>query len=513
MVGGAQTGGAARSFRLLLDSNVLFSAEPFAGEMEQRFPEVAELLRVASAQGHRVLVHPASLDDARTDADSARRAQRLAELSKYEQLAEVPVPSQLQLVFGHPQPGSRDHRDMRILAALPAHAATHLITDDERLRRRAKRAGFGDAVLSVLDARDLLADLVRPAGEAPPRVRSMQTYELDVEQPIFDSLRHEYRAAHGRVGFDTWLDKVRADHTNRLAFIVQEDSTYQAVAIIKFVEDDPRYGFPPQTSKIATFKVDPDAGGSKLGELLLKAVLYDAAARDSAGLFVEVGPHHRRLIALLQDFGFSETGVGTVSGELVLHKSRRPDPTTTLDDLDFHVAYGPPALRINTARLVPIEPRWFDQLFPDSPVSRSAPTTLPMFGDVETRPWGNALRKAYVSFRVHRSVSRGDVLLFYRSRDLQAVAAVGVVEATCVSGDPDELITFMGQRTVYSPEEIEFFCRRGGQVTAMIFRQDRFIEPAWSRELLDRHGVVRGWPQTIAQVPEEGVGWLRTQLA
>lgn len=512
MVTEGQPGAAARSFRLLLDSNVLFSAEPFAGQMEQRFPEVAALLRAASAQGHRVLVHPASLDDARADTDPVRRKQRLAELSKYEPLAEVPVPSPLQIIFGQPQAGSRDHRDMRILAALPAHAATHLITDDERLRRRARRAGFGDAVLSVLDARDLLADLVRPAGEAPPRVRVMQTYELDVEQRIFDSLRDAYQAADGRVGFDAWMDKVRADHTNRRAFVIEEGSTYQAVAIVKFVEDDPGYAFPRQTSKIATFKVDPEAGGSKLGELLLKAVLYDAALRDSDGLFVEVGPHHARLVALLEDFGFADTTLRTVSEELVLHKSRRPHPTVTLDDLEFHVAYGPPALRITTARLVPIEPRWFDQLFPDSPVSRSAPATLPMFGDVETRPWGNALRKAYVSFRVHRSVNRGDTLLFYRSQDLQAVAAVGVVEATCVSGDPDELITFMGQRTVYSPEEIEFFCRRGGQVTAMIFRQDRFVEPAWPRELLDRHGVVRGWPQTIAQVPEEGVVWLRTQL-
>ncbi len=59
MAGETHAGGSARALRLLLDSNVLFSAEPFAGQLEHRFPDVAEPSRVASAQGHRVLVHPA----------------------------------------------------------------------------------------------------------------------------------------------------------------------------------------------------------------------------------------------------------------------------------------------------------------------------------------------------------------------------------------------------------------------------------------------------------------------
>lgn len=101
-----------------------------------------------------------------------------------------------------------------------------------------------------------------------------------------------------------------------MAFTVVGGSAYQAVAIVKLVENDPRYGFLPRTSKIATCKVDPETSGSKLGELLLKAVLQDAATRDSAGLFVKVHPHHTRLVALLEDFGFVDTEQRTVSGEV-----------------------------------------------------------------------------------------------------------------------------------------------------------------------------------------------------
>jgi hypothetical protein len=249
----------------------------------------------------------------------------------------------------------------------------------------------------------------------------------------------------------------------------------------------------------------------KLGELLLKAVLLDAADRDAPGLFVEVHGHHDRLVDFLTQFGFIDTSRRSRAGELVLHKSRVPGGPAA-DDLTYHIAYGPPALRVSQARIVPIEPRWFDQLFPDSPLARPAEGTLPLFGQPDTRPWGNALRKAYVSWRVHRSIQPGDLLLFYRSRDVQAVGALGVVEDTRVSADPDSLVTFLGQRTVYTAAEITEFCRRGGEATAVMFRQDRFVDPPWSRAELDAAGVVRQWPQTVAKVPEEGVQWLRSQV-
>jgi hypothetical protein len=243
----------AAGYRLLLDSNVLFAAEPFAGTLEQRFDLVAELLRLASQQGHTVLVHPASLDDARRDKDSARRSQRLAELSKYALLAEIPVPTWLAEIFGRPLADSRDHRDLRILASLPARAATHLITEDDRLRRRAGRAGFGEAALAVRDAVDLLRELVRPASAPPPRVRVMQSYEIDVEQHIFDSLRADYPADPGRAGFDRWLDKVRADHGNRRVFVVEDEGDGQYLV---------RRGVSPLTIGCGTMRNAFSAAGS-----------------------------------------------------------------------------------------------------------------------------------------------------------------------------------------------------------------------------------------------------------
>jgi len=209
----------ATRFRLLLDSNVLFAAEPFAGRLEPGFSPVAELLRIASEQGQAVLIHPASLDDAREDKDLDRRRQRLAELGKYACLRETPILPKLAELFGSLRPGSNDARDLRILSALPARAATHLVTDDNRLRRRAARAGFGAAVSTVGDTLALLRDLVRPAAEPPPRVRELLAYEVDGGQSIFASLRLDYPEGNGQVGFDTWLDKEGYSRTVRKRLI------------------------------------------------------------------------------------------------------------------------------------------------------------------------------------------------------------------------------------------------------------------------------------------------------
>jgi len=507
----------ATRFRLLLDSNVLFAAEPFAGRLEPGFSPVAELLRIASEQGHAVLIHPASLDDAREDKDLERRRQRLAELGKYACLRETPILPKLAELFGSLRPGSNDARDLRILSALPARAATHLVTDDNRLRRRAARAGFGAAVSTVGDTLALLRDLVRPAAEPPPRVRELLAYEVDGGQSIFASLRLDYPEGNGQVGFDTWLDKVRADPANRKIFAVIIDGAYQAVAILKLEEDDRRYGFPAGTTKIATLKVHDDHGGSKLGELLLKALLSDAHERGAAGLFVEVHPRHKQLIGFLADFGFTDTKQRVSGGQYVLYKSLQPPVNDTSsrgrdDPLTFHIAYGPPAIRVAQAHIVPVQPVWFDQLFPDSSLATPPDLTEPLFGERVTRPCGNALRKVYVSWTVHRRLRSGDLLLFYRSHDTQAVAALGVLEQVLVSADPLQIITFLGQRSVYTPEQITEFCRRGGAVSALLFRQDRLIDPPWPRELLNAAGVVKRWPQTVTTVAEEGVEWLRAQV-
>ncbi|MBM7806773.1 GNAT superfamily N-acetyltransferase [Geodermatophilus bullaregiensis] len=495
-----------------MDTNVFIALEPFAGALEAATEPAARLVRLVSEQQHRLFVHPASADDLREGADLSRLAQRLAELQKYPELQEGTIPKSLSERLPAVAVGSNDHRDLRLLAALYNKAVVYLITEDGRLRRRAARAGLGDRVLSISDAVSMLEQLAPAISTPPPKVSRVASYALDGEQEIFESLREDYP------GFDDWLnEKVRPDNDNRDCYVVFDDGKYAALAIVKRREASSSYDFPVPITKIATLKVDADYSGSKYGELLLKAIFQDWAGRDGS-LYVEVYSKHQALVALLNSFGFIQSAVKE-GDELVLMKRRRPSPEEQWTDaLGYNIMFGPPAiLGAGHVFVVPIIPKWHTQLFPDAPNAeeeRGEQLLLPLSDPaVLTHPWGNALRKAYICNSSTRRILPGDTLLFYQSGPDKSITAVGVVEETLRSADSVEVASFVGRRTVYTPSEIAQMCSRVGGALAILFRQDRFIEPSWGLEELQQQEVLTSWPQSITQVRERGATWVHQQLA
>lgn len=387
-------GGQASRLRLLLDSNVVIAVEPYSGVLEPGMRSGAQLLRLANEQGHLLCVAAATRDDLLEAKDAAQRAQRLAELEKFHLLEEVPIPAALVELVGGSVEGTNDHRDLRIIAALFAAAATHLVTDDYKLRKRAERAGLAERVMSLEDAAALLVQFAPSEVPPPPRVTKPATYTLRTDDPIFDSLRSDYD------GFDAWFEKVRAESETRSCYLIDEGERHAALALLK-PENDCEYDLPQPVVKICTFKVSADHPGVKFGELLLKAILMDAAESSAATLYVEVLPSHPEVVGFLENFGFFDTGQHNERGEHVLAKFLQPagdQADDNLSDLDFHIRYGPPALRCaQQIFVVPIEPRWHDQLFPEqAPERRSEQLELFATGTPLTQPWGNALRKAYL---------------------------------------------------------------------------------------------------------------------
>lgn len=512
MSGAGEGEGERPKLRLLIDTNVFIALEPYAGRLESGIGPAGRLMRLVNEQGHRIFVHPATEDDLREGTDPTRLRQRLAELKKFSCLSEGPIPADLKAAAGDSPPGTNDHRDLRLLAALRNRAVTQLISDDRPLRRRAARAGLGESALSLIEAVELLEGFAPAVAPPPPRVDRLEPYALDSEQDIFSSLRKDYE------GFDDWLDeKVRGDPDNRDCLVVRDGQRYAALAIVKRVERDCAYDFPQPVTKIATLKVGQDYGRSKYGELLLKSIFADARHRGSASLYVEILPKHQALIDLLAEFGFADSGHRTTRGEVVVAKRRQPPAeAAAIGPLEHHTRYGPPAiLGTGSVFVVPILPQWHEQLFPDAPGTPPV-SDQPALPGLEppalTHPWGNALRKAYLSNSKITKIAPGDTLLFYRSKDAQTVSAVGVVESTLRSADPVQVMSFVGRRTVYTPSEITQMCSRVGGVLAILFRQDRFIDPPWSRAELQHQGVFATWPQSIAQVAEGGAEWVQEQL-
>lgn len=499
------------TLRFLLDTNAFISLEPFDGAIEPNQRAVANIIRLASKQQHRVFVHPASRDELSEGSNKIRSTQRVAELDKFDMLQETPVPVALETRAGKSVSGTNDHRDLRLLAALNGKAVHYLVSNDERLRRRAARCGLAASVLTAADAEALLLDFEPSVRQPPPKVETPPAYALDIDQEIFDSLRQDYDGE-----FDQWLAKVRLDSDNRECHVITEDDgSYSAFAILKPHEQDCEYDLSKPVTKISTFKVADTRAGNRYGELLLKSILSSHSYHGSASAYVEIFEKHDRLIALLENFGYYDTNARTKRGEMVVAKQLKPAGTTRLSPLDYHVQYGPPALAPDTEFfIIPIVPPWHRQLFPDDPGQRSDDPQISLLPDLDRsslHPWGNALRKAYLCHSPSKQLVPGSGLLFYRSDDWKSVSAIGVVEETIRSSDPDEILKMVGGRTVYTRENIADQCRKN-PVLVILFRQDRFIEPAWGITELLGANVVKSAPRSITKISKGGNKWIHTQL-
>jgi len=407
-------------------------------------------------------------------------------------------------------PGGSDHRDLRLLAAVNRGAATYLVTEDRKLRGRAARLGMGGAVLSARDCVDLLSRLHPADATPPPHVDMMRPYLVDLAQPIFQSLRADYPE------FDSWFSgTVATDERGRRCWVVRDDDgKYDAIAIVK-VEDRHPEDASRVATKIATFKVADHRAGEKVGELLLKTVLEWAHSQSVETLFVEVAPRQESLIRFLERFGFeiSDAPIRN-NGDKTYLKVLWPRPYD-VRGLEYSVRYGPPAIDPEApAYVVPIVPKWYRGLFPDSPTFGGfGQSPLGGLAEVAT-PFGNAIRKAYLCHSPTREIPAGSTLLFYRSGDGRGegyVQALGVSERSMRSEDPERLLSFVGRRTVYSADDVVTLCEGGSKpVLAMLFRHDHFVGEPWSLTELLRGGVLRGAPQSITHVQRvEGITWLR----
>lgn len=487
------------SLKFLVDTNVLISLEPVTPDLEPTAELAAEFLALAHDGGHPVVRHPAQRVDDANDRDEARRKARGVLFRKYPTLGRVrDMRPEFDALLGTPQHGSNDWVDNQLLGAVEARAVDFLVTEDGGLHRKAKRVGLSARVLLVRDALDMLRTFLDRAPAPPPAVEWVKATELDETDPIFDSVRREYPA------LDEWLGRCRLE-TRDVALIRPRGGTYAGVCILAKKAD--KFGVSGKFLKICQFKVSEEFGGRRYGELLLKTVFDYRRTNGYDFAYVTVFEHHDGLVRLFEDFGFYQWVDRTPEGELVLIKSFRPtdEDRATLDPLTFHKRFGPPALDLKPEQtfVIPIQPRFHRMLFPEAEPQLA-------LGLEADRPYGNALRKAYLSHSRIRSMPAGSTLLFYRSGDAQAIICVGVLELASREQDADAIATLVGKRTVYSLDEISRLATK--PVLALLFRQDRLLERPIGLAEAREVQLLSAAPQSIAAIRQEGFEWLTRRL-
>lgn len=486
--------------KFLIDTNIFIPLEPTdLADLEAGTPAAIEFARLVSETGHQLYVHPATRADIRRDVDEARRRVREILFNKYPCLPHPPpISSRLERILGRAEPQTNEWVDNHLIAALEADAVDFLVTEDLTLRKKAARLGLEARVATVTEAISIVQDLFDIAPMPPPAVQAVKAHALNEHDPIFKSFREDYP------GFDAWLRKCKREH--RQAWVIEVEPARLAAFCIVKPEKSVDFGVVGKILKMCSFKVSDEYNGFRFGELLLKTVFDHASSNRYDWIYVTVFEKYGNLIGLLKDFGFQDVGHRTKLGEVVLAKpmSFTEADRDSWDSLAFNVRYGPFAVKIKGVPtfVVPIKPQYHRLLFPE------AEEQLELMPG--RQPFGNSIRKAYLSNSLIRTITGGANLLFYRSEDIHSVTCLGVVEDTLVSSSPIEVARYVGKRTVYTFREIEALCSR--EVLAILFRQSRILKSAIPLKELMANGVLSAAPQSIVTVAEEAREWLQTRL-
>ncbi|MBE6484894.1 MAG: GNAT family N-acetyltransferase [Actinomycetaceae bacterium] len=477
---------------VVLDTNIFIYAQDYAsrGHPEEG-RDAATVQRVLGELGYTPVIAEATLDELRRNKNGNLKACRLREAERYARVTPGP-PGDLRQRAGysdHPNPN--DEFDLRILAALDQRLAAWIITNDKKMISHAARAGISH----VLDAKQFL-EFLEPArypGTPTPPVSDVPPNTINIHSLFFTSLLKRYPEF-----YDWWQKKVVPE--GRTTFVVGKPEDPQALAVLK--ENDTDYDLPQDTTKICTFKVSDDMRGRRYGELLLKTTIEYIRTIPSSTAFLEVAADNE-LVPWLRRFGFSilETAQAANGDQVMVKHLTGGGSRKHLSPWDYHIAYGPGALRVQRAFLVPIRPGWHDRLFPRND---ALPLSL-------NEPCGNAITKVYISHSSTTKPARGDVLVFYESESGQQVSNIGIVEDVMVSSDPIEVLRFAGNRTVYTDKEVKAMCLEG-EVHVMKFRHDRTLSRPWRPGLEGYDCLVKSPPRSITAVKGEGLKWLKQKL-
>jgi hypothetical protein len=482
--------------RILLDTNIFIYREDNHAIRD----DLQEMLRRIGEKGDTLLYHPASKEDIQHDRDEKRKTVILSKISSYMELNSPPkVENDVRFlgIIGE-DAYRRDPLDVSILYSVSRNCVDFLITEDSGLRSLARKVNLEGRVLSIRDFLELFPKREELRQTTALSVVHEHAYNLDLEDPIFDDLKHNYDEFE-----EWWAEKVCKK--DRMAWISRlPDGRLGSILMYKDEDNETLTGIPDSPRKkrvkITTLKV-VDVG-QKLGDMLLDLAIKYAFKNEVDEIYVtHFTEENDHLVPRLLEFGFKLYGTND-RGEEVYVKPMiiSTDDLVGLSPVEISKRLYPHFFDGGLVGkfIVPIKPIYHERLFTDQP--RQA-----QIGEFsgEFIVEGNAVRKAYLCRSQIRRISPGDILVFYRSGDWHGVRTIGVVdEIYYEQNDIDTIYALVKRRTVYSKEEIREMLA-SGPLTIVLFRYHGYLHRIVGLPELISNNVLRGQPQAISTLSEE----------
>jgi hypothetical protein len=241
--------------------------------------------------------------------------------------------------------------------------------------------------------------------------------------------------------------------------------------------------------------------GNKIGELLLK-ISIDLTIQNACDeiFLTHFTEENDRLVELITEYGFVKVGANS-RGEEIFLKKLIPEsrdivglPVTEVFKKYYPSFYDGVAVK---KWIVPIHPEFHTRLFTD--YGHRQTMLLEHVGEFIVE--GNSIKKAYLSHSRIKQLKPGDILLFYRTKDDQSVTSLGVIEEIRIGMTAtDEIIRFVGKRTVYTRDEIE---NNPKPLTVILFRHHFHLKNPLKLTILLASGIFNGPPQSIMHISDE----------
>lgn len=489
----------------LIDTNILIGLEDNLAVQ----PVYSKLLNLAAKHGVTVFVYEVARDDIARDKNEERQKISLSKIEKYRLLKKRQglTKEKLESTFGALSKPN-DVVDAALLHALLIDAADFLVTQDKRLHERAQKhsADLERRVLFVSDAVDLLTQTYEPKEVPIRHVADVEAHTINHEDTFFDSLRDGYPE------FDEWW-KEKCVKQHRSCWVVYDNEELAGLIVRKdeVANETDAVTKAKRILKVCTFKVRPEKRGVKLGELLLKQVLWYAQKNGYDLAYLTTYEDQTSLISLLEFFGFNNAGK-KANGEMIYERyfsSEKLIEVPGQSIFDAARLHYPRFLITDHVRGfgIPIKEAYHDTLYPDL----WNPQQQDLFygasrAETPTRP-GNTIRKVYLCRAQSNLATPGAILFFYKSASKeppsQAVTALGILEEVTLAKSTKELMLKTGGRSVYSEKELDSWTATAERPVKVInYLLIGYIEPPIGLDELRDIGVVSGKnpPQSIYEI-------------
>lgn len=483
--------------RILIDTNILINRE----QNNLVDTDLQSLLEIINELKFQLLVHPFSINEINKDKDESRRNISLSKIGTYPKLDEPPLLSDDSSFFDKinvtDNSKQKDEVDNNLLYCVYKKAVHHLITQDKKMIRNAKKLGISDKVLNIKDTLNKLEKIPIPNKiilTTTPAIQEIPVYNLNLNDHFFDSLKKDY----GVKEFIKWWEKISQE--GRKAWVYYKDKQLGAILIYKY-ENENLPSTPPLQKKprikICTLKVTHT--GYKIGELFIKLAINFAIKNNVDEIYLTHYVNgNDRLKKLIEKYGF-RWKAKKIDNEEIYIKNIKPDvPCAT--PIEVQKLFYPSFYDGERVKkfIVPIKPDFHNRLFTD--YNKRQPKLYEFLGEMIVE--GNTIKKAYICHSNTKKIHEGDIVLFYRSRDNHNITSIGVVEKVVHDVmDPDLIQKTVGKRTVYKRNEIEEMAQRPTKI--ILFYHNFHLPKEVDLETLFKQNIINRSPQSIQEISHE----------